>query len=107
MQRFIPHIVLFAALLATTACSSSDSDEKKAQAKPVASGNLTRNLELIDSRDGLRYGNVELTPVGGGRVFDADGRLIGHIVPPAPVSYAPAPAYAPPPPPPAGYVPAQ
>ena len=83
-----------AALLATAGCSSSDS--KKEDSKKAPSGSLTRNFELIDSKDGMRYGNVEMDPVGGGKVFDADGRLIGHIVPPPPGGYAP--AYAPPPP---------
>lgn len=99
MSTSVSRIALLAMLLATAACSSSNNDEKKAEAKTTAVGSLSRNLDMIDAKDGVHYGTVELNPVGGGRVFDADGRLIGHIVPPAPMGYAP-------PPPPAGYAPA-
>ena len=88
-------LAALAALVATSACSS---EPKKEDTKKAPAGSLTRNFELIDSKDGMRYGNVEMDPIGGGKVFDADGRLIGNIVPPPPGGYAP--AYAPPPPPP-------
>ena len=54
------------------ACSSHHDDVRKAS--------LGRTLTMVDG-DNVRYGTVELNPVGGGRVYDIDGRLIGDIVP--------------------------
>lgn len=77
------HFLLIAAsfaLLATGACSSSEHDKKKADADI---GTLSRNFDMIDKNDGRRYGTVEMDPVGGGRVIDSSGRIIGNIVPPS------------------------
>lgn len=68
-----------AAMFVVTGCDSfkSKSDE------PPARAPLTRQLNLI-GKDGNHYGTLELDPVSGGRVYDADGRLIGTVVTPAP-----------------------
>jgi len=98
MSNYLSRSALVVVLLATAACSSHSDDKKEIK---TTVGSLTRNLEMIDSKDGTRYGTVELNPVGGGRVFDVDGRMIGQIVPPSPMGYAPPPpppGYAPPPP---------
>ncbi len=47
----------------------------------VQQGSLTRSLDMVDT-DGRHYGRVEMDPVGGGKVYDSTGRLIGNIVPP-------------------------
>jgi hypothetical protein len=44
-------------------------------------GTLSRNLNMVDN-EGRVYGTVEMTPIGGGRVYDTTGRVIGDIVPP-------------------------
>jgi hypothetical protein len=36
---------------------------------------------MVDG-EGRRYGTVEMDPVSGGRVLDAEGRVIGTIVTP-------------------------
>jgi hypothetical protein len=74
MKRSFSITALLAALLAVSACSSAaDRDEQR------KNGNLTRTLDMVD-KDGTRYGSVEMDPVGGGKVYDADGRTIGRIV---------------------------
>lgn len=83
MKRLISRLLLIAAstsLLASTGCSSSDNDKKKADADI---GTLSRSFDMIDKNDGRRYGTVEMDPVGGGRVIDSSGRVIGNIVPPS------------------------
>jgi hypothetical protein len=61
-----------------SACGSPDYVTPPPQAA-VPVGSLTHVLDMVDPGDGRLYGSVELDPVGGGRVFDIDGRLIGHI----------------------------
>ena len=85
MTKNVKIITLASVLLALSACSSS-SDKKEEKAR-VVNGSLTRSFDLIDSKDGVRYGNVDMDPVGGGKVFDADGRLIGYITPPSKSGY--------------------
>lgn len=62
-------------LAALTACSNDAAEEK------TAYGTLSRTLQMVDE-NGKHYGTVELNPVGGGKVVDNDGRLIGRITPP-------------------------
>ncbi len=57
-------------LLALSAC-----DTKK---KEVPTGSLTHHLKLV-GEDGRNYGRAELDPVGGGRLYDAGGQLIGTV----------------------------
>ena len=85
MSKAITLIAASAMLLAVSACSSSS--DKKEEKQRVAAGSLTRSFDLIDTKDGMRYGNVDMDPVGGGKVFDADGRLIGYITPPSKSGY--------------------
>ncbi len=61
------------ALVSLAACSSHHDEE-------VHKASLSRTLNMVDAQN-VRYGTVELNPVGGGRVYDVDGRLIGDIVP--------------------------
>ena len=68
-------LCILGALLATTACGSSD----PVKPPPQAPASLTHVLDMVNPADGRLYGTVELDPVGGGRVFDIDGRLIGVI----------------------------
>ncbi len=58
----------------------SDYHEHDRPASPPT-GSLTRNYDLV-GKDGVHYGSVEMNPVGGGKVYDSDGRLIGRIVTP-------------------------
>jgi hypothetical protein len=43
---------------------------------------LTRELMLIDA-EGKRYGTVQLDPIGGGKMLDVEGRVVGVITAPA------------------------
>ena len=52
-----------------------------AVAPVVQQGSLTRSLDMVDA-DGRHYGRVEMDPVGGGKVYDSTGRLIGNITQP-------------------------
>jgi hypothetical protein len=45
-------------------------------------GTLARTLFLVDAQ-GTRFGSVEMDPVTGGKLYDAEGRMIGTIVTPA------------------------
>ncbi len=69
------HGILLVSAMSLSACGLKD------EAKPAPSGTLSRNLDMMD-KDGKRYGTVEMDPVGGGRVVDSEGRMIGRIVPP-------------------------
>ena len=66
------------ALLLTGACSSHHEEEEH---HARLTGDLSRTLEMVD-KDGRHYGTVEMDPLGGGRVLDASGRVIGTITPP-------------------------
>ena len=48
----------------------------------VKTGSLTQHFSMVDS-DGRVFGAVELDPVNGGTLSDAQGRLVGRIVPPS------------------------
>lgn len=71
-------VTLGCALLALTACDGLMRTEKDAP----KFGSLKHNLLLVDQQ-GTRYGSVEMDPVSGGRIMDAEGRVIGTIVTPA------------------------
>ena len=53
----------------------------------VKTGNLTQRFTMVDAQ-GVQFGVVELDPINGGSVMDVQGRMVGRIVPPAPVSVA-------------------
>ncbi len=59
------------ALMFTTACA--------VQEAPKA-GTLNQKLRMV-SDDNRYYGVVEFDPIHGGKVYDAQGKLIGDIVP--------------------------
>lgn len=63
-----------ALLLALSACA-----EKPKQPRFES---LTRELMLIDA-EGKRYGTVQLDPLGGGKMYDVEGRMVGVITAPA------------------------
>lgn len=69
--------ILLLGLLATTAFGLT-ACEKKPEAPKT--GSLTHHLKLVGA-DGRHYGHVELDPVGGGRLYDAQGRTVGIVVP--------------------------
>ncbi len=71
-------VTLACAALALTACDGLMRKEKEAP----KFGSLKHNLLLVD-QNGTRYGSVEMDPVSGGRIMDAEGRVIGTIVTPA------------------------
>ncbi len=78
-------LALSAALLLTVSlglagCDMMHNDQPKV-------GSLTQHLTMVDA-DGRIYGSVELDPINGGKIFDADGRLIGRVVTPAPAAPA-------------------
>ena len=63
-------------LMSVAACDMNQGKE------PPKFGSLTRQLLVVDS-EGRRYGTLEMDPVNGGRMFDAEGRLVGTLVTPA------------------------
>lgn len=80
MKRITKLAVLGLTALAITACER-EKDEPKV-------GSLTHHLTLI-GEDGRHYGRAELDPVGGGRIYDAQGTLIGLVQPVAPGTITP------------------
>lgn len=76
---------LISVLLLTTALGLSACDSDRNQPRI---GSLTQHLTMVDS-SGKIYGTVELDPINGGKVYDAEGRLIGRVVTPATPTYAP------------------
>jgi hypothetical protein len=64
-------VALLSILLATTGC------ERRSEQPKI--GSLVRKLTMYDT-DGKQYGLVELDPVRGGRIYDAQGQLIGLVV---------------------------
>jgi len=75
-MHLFTRLVAFASILALTACASPDERDHETK-----TGSLTHVLDMVD-KDGRHYGTVELDPVGGGKVLDINGRLIGEVVPP-------------------------
>lgn len=78
-----------AGILALGGCSSSHDN------KGPRVGTMMRQFDLVDKADGKLYGTAEMDPIGGGRIIDSSGRVIGNIMPPPPSG-----VYVPPPPPP-------
>lgn len=74
--------LLLCVTLAATGC-----EQFNARQAPQA-GSLTRHLMMMDA-DGKNYGAVELDPINGGKVYDAQGRLIGRIMQVGPDTLAP------------------
>jgi len=67
---------IIVAMTALSACS-----EKASPPAPVQqTGSLTRTFSMVDT-DNRVYGKVEMTPLGVGLVYDAQGQVIGKIVP--------------------------
>lgn len=62
----------FTALMFTAACGNGTQAPK--------AGTLNQKLRMV-SDDGRYYGTVEFDPIRGGRIYDAQGQLIGDIVP--------------------------
>ncbi len=79
-------ILAITSLFVVGACDMSQFNRKDDATPRV--GSLTQNLNMVDST-GRVYGTVQLDPINGGKVFDADGRLIGRVVNPTPAPLAP------------------
>lgn len=80
MTRTRLFVMMTAALLSVSACDTfRNNDDDKAP----KTGSLTHNLTLVGD-DGKLYGTVELDPIGGGRMYDTQGRLVGSVVPAVP-----------------------
>lgn len=60
------------ALMLTTACGPTTTAPK--------AGTLNQKLRMV-SDDNRYYGTVEFDPIHGGKVYDAQGTLIGTVVP--------------------------
>lgn len=74
---FVPRAAMVAcALLMLTACAEK---EPEAQAEAPQVGSLTRHFKMVDV-EGRNYGHIMLDPLGGGKVIDAEGRVIGYVV---------------------------
>jgi hypothetical protein len=50
-------------------------------------GSLTQRFTMMDA-EGRNFGLVEMDPVGGGRIYDATGRVVGQIMPPVAATVA-------------------
>ena len=77
------HVIALSSLVLVSAC-----DQFTKKDDTVRTGSLTQNLTMVDST-GRVYGSVQLDPINGGKIFDADGRLIGRVVNPTPAPLAP------------------
>ncbi len=73
--------ILKTAAIATSAMLLLSACDMKRDEKPQY-GSLARSLYLVDA-NGVRYGTAELDPVTGGKLYDAEGRMIGTIVTPS------------------------
>ena len=80
-------VIASSALVLVSACDNMANWNKKEDTTP-RTGSLTQNLTMVDST-GRVYGSVQLDPINGGKIFDADGRLIGRVVNPTPAPLAP------------------
>ncbi len=60
-----------AAIMALPACAQ--------QSPAPQMGRLTRSFMMVD-QEGRPYGHIMLDPLGGGKVVDAEGRIIGYVV---------------------------
>jgi hypothetical protein len=80
-MRSIARITTYTALIAMLAFTSACGSKQDTTATPAPlKGSLRQTLDMTD-KDGKHYGTVEMNPIGGGRVLDADGQVIGKIVP--------------------------
>jgi hypothetical protein len=68
--RFRLAIVVVACAL--SACAEEQKDRPQM-------GTLTRNFTMVDST-GRPYGQIMLDPLGGGKLIDSEGRVIGYVV---------------------------
>jgi hypothetical protein len=82
-------VIALASLVLVSACDQMSSwNTKKEDTASARTGSLTQNLNMVDST-GRVYGTVQLDPINGGKIFDAEGRLIGRVVNPVPAPLAP------------------
>ena len=63
----------FSLLFTTSACEMMGFKNNE-----VKTASLTHRLMMVD-KDGVRYGRVELDPLGGGRMYDSEDKLMGNI----------------------------
>ena len=80
------------AALTALALSSTACDQLR---EPPKQGSLTQRLMMMDA-EGRNYGTVELDPIKGGKVYNAQGVLIGRVVAPTETVVVPANPAAPP-----------
>lgn len=71
MKTFTRAALALAVILVLPACS------EKREAPQM--GNLTRSFMMVDG-EGRPYGHIQLDPLGGGKVIDSTGRVIGYVV---------------------------
>lgn len=71
-------LISFALLMTCITLSACGSSKKEAP----KIGDLTQRLTMFDA-EGRNFGTVELDPINGGKIYDAQGRLIGRVVTPA------------------------
>lgn len=76
-RSVLTFVVVSASALALTGCGKGE----------IKTGSLTQRFTMVDS-EGRQFGLVELDPINGGSIIDAQGRLVGRIVPPAPTTVA-------------------
>lgn len=65
-------MLLGASAIALSACGKGE----------IKTGNLTQRFSMVDDK-GVHFGVVEMDPINGGSVTDAQGRVVGRIVPSA------------------------
>lgn len=63
-------------LLVVACLLSACTQERK---EPAQMGTLTRSFTMVDSA-GRPYGQIMLDPLGGGKLMDSEGRVIGYVV---------------------------
>ena len=64
-------LILSLSAVALSACGKGE----------VKTGNLTQRFSMVDDK-GVHFGVVEMDPISGGSITDAQGRVVGRIVPP-------------------------
>ena len=80
--------VAVTSLFLVAACDMAAFNQQSQQNAAPKVGSLTQNLNMVDGT-GRVYGTVQLDPINGGKIFDAEGRLIGRVVNPVPAPLAP------------------
>lgn len=70
-KTFAGICLLLAGVMALPACSP--------RREAPQMGRLSRTFMMVD-QEGRPYGHIMLDPLGGGKVVDAEGRIIGYVV---------------------------